>query len=65
MHPNATTAFFEDPIGVSGVGDPSGGPYPANGVVTYNGTSATEATCTLPESDHALCTVVLNDFLRK
>jgi len=72
MHPNATTAFFEDPPGVSGVGDPSGGAYPANGVLIYSGTSengaagsAAKMTCTLPESDHALCTVVLNDFLRK
>jgi Domain of unknown function (DUF4850) len=72
MHPNATTAFFEDPPKVSGVGDPSGGPYPANGVLIYNApngqggaVSAAKATCTLPESDHALCTVVLNDFLHK
>ena len=64
MHPNATTAFFEDPPGIKGTGDPSGGPYPANGVVIFNG-SAYQATCTLPESDHALCTVVLNDFLHK
>lgn len=28
-------------------------------------TSAAQATCTLPESDHALCTVVLNEFLHE
>jgi hypothetical protein len=71
MHPNPTTVFFEDPPGVTGTGDPSGGSFPANGVVIFNGSSgrglgsAAQATCTLPESDHALCTVVLNDFLHK
>jgi hypothetical protein len=71
MHPNATTTFFEDPPGVAGAGNPSGGSYPANGVLIFDQSMgnrtglrpAAQATCTLPESDHALCTVVLNDFL--
>ena len=60
---------FEDPPGVAGDGNPSGGPYPADGVMTYTpnsdnntGTSQVE-TCTLPLSDHALCTVSLNEFV--
>ena len=68
--PNARTAYFEDPAGVAGDGDPSGGPFPANGVLLFSpadgdhGASGAEATCTLPEAEHALCTVVLNDFLK-
>ena len=58
---------FLDPPGLKGTGFPSGGNNPANGVVLYRfmsgtgGTSAIE-TCTLPTSDHSLCTAVLNDF---
>lgn len=65
---SSTEAVFFDPAGVAGTGDPSGGPYPANGVVILQGpTSGAEsdtftATCTLPEQDHALCTAILNDF---
>lgn len=58
---NASTVFFEDPPGVSGDGNPSGGPYPAHGVLLFP--PASGATCTLREADHALCTVVLNEFL--
>jgi hypothetical protein len=57
---------FEDPPGVAGDGDPSGGPYPANGVMTYysgNDNGSWLDTCTLPSSDHALCTVALNTFV--
>jgi hypothetical protein len=63
---------FEDPPGVHGSGDPSGGALPANGVVayTYVGTKPSNAqitvgseTCTLPKAQHAACTAVLNDFL--
>jgi hypothetical protein len=61
---------FEDPPGVAGTGQPSGGPYPANGVLIYDYTPATGSTaaletCTLPEADHARCTVVLNDFVAR
>jgi hypothetical protein len=61
-HPNATTALFEDPPGVSGDGNPSGGSYPANGVLVYS-SGVYGATCTMPEGDHDICTAVLNDFL--
>ena len=63
---SSTVVEFEDPPGVVGDGDPSGGPYPANGVMIYipgsdNG-SWTE-TCTLPASEHSLCTLSLNQFV--
>jgi hypothetical protein len=57
---------FEDPAGVAGDGNPSGGPYPANGVMTYysaNEDGSWLDTCTLPNSEHALCTVALNSFV--
>ena len=59
---------FEDRPCVVGTGSPSGGPYPANGVVIYNsnGTkypNAGEETCTLPEAQHSTCADVLDDFL--
>lgn len=34
---NSHVAVFEDPARVQGDGEPSGGPYPANGVVVYPG----------------------------
>ena len=58
---------FLDPPGVAGSGNPSGGPYPANGVMTYHTTNFTRSyvdTCTLPSSDHALCTAILNNFVQ-
>jgi hypothetical protein len=57
---------FEDPPGVAGDGDPSGGDYPANGVMTYhsgNPNGSWLETCTLPATDHAICTAVLNNFV--
>jgi hypothetical protein len=67
---SSTVVEFEDPPGVAGDGDPSGGPYPANGVMIsgpgsgagVNDGSWTE-TCTLPASEHSLCTVSLNRFV--
>jgi hypothetical protein len=56
-------AAFEDPSRVAGTGDPSGGVYPANGVVVYRDTRAALATCTLTEAKHAECTAILNDFI--
>ncbi len=56
---------FEDPPGVVGDGNPSGGPYPANGVINYRygpEGSAASLTCTLPTNEHQLCTEILNDF---
>ena len=59
----ATTVAYEDPPHVVGNGDPSGGPDPANGVAVYAHSRAAEATCTLPQPEHATCTLILNDFL--
>ena len=57
---------FEDPPGVAGLGYPSGGQNPANGIVLYQPkpTEATayQATCTLPVAQQDLCTAVLNHF---
>jgi hypothetical protein len=62
---------FEDPPGFAGNADPSGGAYPANAVMTYthhpagssgNFWSSWLETCTLPNSQHTVCTAVLNDF---
>jgi hypothetical protein len=57
---------FEDPPGVAGDGLPSGGLYPANGVMTYHPSApdgSWKETCTLPGSDKDECTAVLNTFL--
>lgn len=57
---------FLDPPDVTGDGDPSGGLYPANGVMTYyspNVDGSWVETCTLPGSQHALCTAALNAFV--
>ena len=58
---------FQDPAGVAGVGFPSGGQNPANGVGLYQPkpTEATAylATCTLPAAQQDLCTAVLNQFV--
>jgi hypothetical protein len=57
---------FEDPPGVAGVGYPSGGQNPANGIMLYQPkpaeATAYQATCTLPVAQHDLCTAVLNHF---
>jgi hypothetical protein len=63
-------ALFEDPPGVVGSGWPSGGPYPANGVVGTRGSPAGDAlvyrsTCTLPSADHAICSESLNDVIAR
>ena len=59
---------FLDPPGVKGSGAGSGGAYPANGVVTYHpGTAGSQPsyieTCTLPGSQHSLCTAALDNFV--
>ena len=61
-------AEFFDPPGVAGSGNPSGGPFPANGVATWHPSSTSVSpsyleTCTLPQSQHALCTAVLDSFV--
>jgi hypothetical protein len=62
-----TIVAFLDPPWVKGDGYPSGGPYPANGVMSYlsdeDSAHTYWETCTLPTADHGLCTVALNEFL--
>ena len=56
---------FLDPPGVAGDAYPSGGEYPANAVMTYHSGNENGSwldTCTLPYSQQALCTAVLNNF---
>jgi hypothetical protein len=63
--------LFEDPPGIRGDGWPSGGPDPANGLVGFTGpprqpdTTVYRSTCTLPTSEHSICTVSLNDTLSR
>ena len=67
MRTSSVQVGFQDPAGVAGVGSPSGGQNPANGVVLYQPkpTEATAylATCTLPAAQQDLCTAVLNQFV--
>jgi hypothetical protein len=63
---NSRTTLFEDPPYVAGSGWPSGGQYPANGIVGIgppSGDIVYRATCTLPGSERWICTVSLNDAL--
>jgi hypothetical protein len=63
---SAGVVAFTDPPGVSGDANPSGGRYPASGVMTYhpgNPDGSWTETCTLPPADKSLCTVVLDYFL--
>lgn len=58
---------FLDPPGIAGDGNPSGGQYPANGVMTFQTQQYTTSfldTCTLPSSEHALCTAALDNFVQ-
>jgi hypothetical protein len=60
------TVLFQDPPHVKGSGLGSGGRYPDSGVVTYYGPNKPSylADCVLPATDHQMCTVVLDQFLR-
>ncbi len=73
---SAVAVAFYDPAGEYVPPDsrslvPSNSPYPSNGVVisgtyVYKGiknANAAEAVCVVPESEHAICTAVLNQFL--
>jgi hypothetical protein len=71
---SSTVVSFSDPPNTAGGGNPSGGEYPANAVMTYvtdppgstgNDVTSWLETCTLPYSQQALCTAVLNDFVVK
>jgi hypothetical protein len=62
----AGLAGFADPPGVSGAGHPSGGRYPARGVMTYHPHAQDGSwaeTCTLPASDTTECEAILNVYL--
>lgn len=57
---------FQDPAGSAGAGLPSGGQNPANGVMTYHSPNPNGSwleTCTLPASQKATCTAILNNFV--
>ena len=71
---SSTVVSFSDPPRTAGGANPSGGQYPANAVMTYvmyrpgsvgNTVTSWLETCTLPYSQHALCTSVLNDFVAR
>lgn len=68
MH-TGNLAEFTDPPGVNGDATPSGGEYPAMGVMTYfddvkSDGSWTE-TCVLPATDKSLCKVILGNFVAR
>lgn len=60
-------ALFSDPAKLAGDGWPSGGSNPAKGVVGIHGRNGAvyRATCTLPASQHAICTVSLNNVIAR
>ena len=56
--------YFHDDVGVQGVGDGSGGPYVAQGVLVYRGPQDLAViTCVLPNTISTLCPTILNNFL--
>ena len=67
MKISSVAVGFQDPPGVAGLGFPSGGQNPANGVGLYQPKptepTAYLATCTLPAAQQDLCTAVLNHFV--
>jgi hypothetical protein len=66
---SSTAVAFEDPPGIHGTGDPSGGSLPANGLMIYDPSYTRgfffEETCTLPPIEHGVCSVLLNDSLTR
>lgn len=65
---SAKLVAFEDPAFVRGDGVSSGGPFPANGVMTYVAGKDVPSyieTCTLPDGLHSICTAILNDFVAR
>jgi hypothetical protein len=63
---SASVVDFTDPPGTAGDGAPSGGRYPARGVMTYHhgpdGYDSWSETCTLPPADQAACPAIIADF---
>ncbi|HEX4107118.1 MAG TPA: hypothetical protein VHX88_03235 [Solirubrobacteraceae bacterium] len=64
-----TTVEFEDPPHVHGTGASSGGALPANGVMLFDPSERSgfffEETCVLPAAQHARCTALLDDAIRR
>jgi hypothetical protein len=63
----AYVSTFIDPAHVKGDGVPSGGPDPANGVLNYDwsrhdGDAAALETCTLPNTEYAICHATILRF---
>jgi hypothetical protein len=60
---------FTDPPGVHGDADPSGGAYPAMGVMTYYGDRASQGswteTCLLPPSEKSTCEAIVANFVSR
>ena len=60
-------AEFTDPPGVHGDATPSGGEYPAMGVMTYFDDAKSDGswteTCVLPAADKSLCEEILRNFV--
>ena len=60
-----TEVSIVDPPGVKGGGTPSGGPDPADALMTYvpgSDDGSWLITCTLPPTDHAMCAASLEAF---
>jgi hypothetical protein len=62
---NQNSVEFVDPPHLHGNGNPSGGAYPASGVVTFYGGQEPVSqmeTCVLPPNQQSLCSVTLRNF---
>ncbi|HTT91231.1 MAG TPA: hypothetical protein VMF65_16875 [Acidimicrobiales bacterium] len=66
---SSSVIAFEDPANVLGTGEPSGGVYPASGVVTFKDRVPSGAygsameTCTLPKTEHLMCNAAVQAFI--
>lgn len=60
---------FHDPPGKLGTGEPSGGVYPASGVVTFKDRTANATygsameSCTLPQNEQVMCNATVQAFI--
>ena len=63
---NGHVVEIEDPPGVNGDADPSGGAYPAVGVMTYFGDGNSDGswteTCVLPPTNTSTCKAIIGNF---
>jgi len=64
---NGHVVEFTDPPGIHGDAAPSGGAYPAMGVMTYLGVQQSPGswteTCLLPPTNTSMCTAILANFV--